>query len=223
MAVSLELDRTVKASDVLTSLTIIVSVTALLISWTKDRDARTRENADRVRSAAAQTLAKLERWEELQVALYRELQPAYVETSEMLTKEFDVIAARDYLWKQINAQHIRVAGRVLDEGIETAYVQLFAYHPSVRQSFLGSMEGLKAAEEAAIAQLLLDTQGAVMSFKAKKAGYSTADLGNALREASFKVEAKFRKESGRALSPIRDELYTMITGSDAALLSRGTD
>ena len=219
---ALSLDRTIKASDVLTSLTIIVSVVALLVSWTKDRDTRTRESADRVRSAAAQTLAKLERWEDLELSLYRDLQPAYVETSETLARKFDVIAARDQLWKQINAQHIRVAGRVLDEGIETAYTQLFAYSPSVRKSFLDAIRSLKVAEQAAIEQLLLDTQGAVLSFKAKEAGYSTAHLGNALREVSLKVEEKFRQQSERALKPIRDELYALITSSDEAVLSRGS-
>src|SRR5438876_1156154 len=122
---ALTLDKTIKASDLLTSVTIIVSVVALVITWTKDRDVRVREQADRVRTAAAKTLAKLERWQILQLSLYDQLQPVFVETSEMLEKEFNVIGTRDYLWKQINAQHTSISAKVLEEGFETAYVDLF--------------------------------------------------------------------------------------------------
>jgi hypothetical protein len=130
------LDRTIKASDLLTSVTIIVSVVALVITWTKDRDVRVREQADRVRAAAAKTLAKLERWQTLQLSLYDQLQPVFVETSEMLGKEFNVIGTRDYLWKQLNAEHTRISAKVLEEGFETAYVDLFAYYPPSDKRFL---------------------------------------------------------------------------------------
>jgi hypothetical protein len=113
---SLIVDRTLKAGDVLTSLTIIVSVVALITTLTKERDTRTREQADRVRVAAAKTLAKLERWQSLQLSLYQELQPVYVDVSESLARRFDVVAARDYLWKQVNAQRVRIAARILDVG-----------------------------------------------------------------------------------------------------------
>lgn len=217
---ALTLDRTIKASDVLTSLTIILSVIALLYSWSKDQDSRTREQADRVRTAAAKTLAKLERWQGLQRSMYSELQPVYVETSEMLAKRFDVIAARDYLWKQINAQRVRIAARVLDEGIETAYVDLFAYYPSVRESFLSAVAKLKEGEETAASKLLRNTQTAVMSFNGKKVGYSTAMLGNALREAALPIEESFVRNSNQTLEPIRSQLYSLISRDDQTLLSQ---
>ena len=216
----LTLDRTIKASDVLTSLTVILSVIALLYSWSKDQDSRTREQADKVRTAAAKTLAKLERWQGLQRSMYRELQPVYVETSEMLAKRFDVSGARDYLWKQINAQRVRIAARVLDEGIETAYVDLFAYYPSIRESSLSAVANLKEGEEAATLRLLHDTQTAVKSFEGKGVGYQTAMLGNALRDAAGPIEQSFVRSSDKSLEGIRRELYTLISREDQTLLSQ---
>jgi hypothetical protein len=165
--------------------TIIVSVVALVITWTKDRDVRVHEQADRVRAAAAKTLAKLERWQTLQLSLYDQLQPVFVETSEVLDKEFNVIGTRDYLWKQINAQHTSISAKGLEEGFETAYIDLFAYYPSIRRTFLDVVVSLKAAEQSAVESLLLDTQRAVMSFEGNKSAYSTARLGNALRETNL--------------------------------------
>ncbi len=214
----LTFDRNIKASDVLTSLTIIISIVALVTTWTKDRESREREQADRVRASAAKTLAKLERWQGLQLSLYQELQPVYVETSELLEKHFSVVAARDHLWKQINLQRVRIASRVLDEGIETAYVDLFAYRPSIRGPFLLAVSQLKAEESAATERLLIDTQAAAMSFDGKKSSYTTAMLGNALRAASSRIKDGFSKQSNVVLEPIRQELYAVVSADDKTLL-----
>jgi hypothetical protein len=218
---ALTLDKTIKASDLLMSVTIIVSVVALVITWAKDRDVRVREQADRVRAAAAKTLAKLERWQTLQLSLYDQLQPVFVETSEMLDKEFNLNGTRDYLWKQINAQHTRISAKVLEEGFETAYVDLFAYYPSIRQTFLDVIVSLRAAEQTAVESLLLDTQRAVMSFEGKKSVYFTAQLGNALRGAAAHIRDKFVRDTNSALIPIRDQLYTLISTRDEGLLKKG--
>ncbi len=217
----LRLDRTVKASDILTSLTIVVSVIALLLSWGKDREIRTKEQADRVRTAAARTLAKLERWQSLQLSLYQELQPVFVETSEMLAKNFDVIVARDHLWKAVNNQRVKISARVLDEGLETAYVDLFAHYPAVRQAFIDALARLRKAEEIAVASLLSRTQGAVLSLKRKRVGYQTAELGNALRNAADTSREHFITETNTALDPIRNQLYRLISRTDSEILKSG--
>jgi hypothetical protein len=170
-------------------------VFALIIAWTKDRDVRVREQADRVRAAAAETLAKLERWQALQLSLYDQLQPILVETSEIFDREFNIIVARDYLWKQINAEHTRISSKVLDEGFETAYVDLFAYYPTIRHKFLDVVDSLKATEQNAIESLLLNTQDAVTSFQGKKSTYSTAQLGNALRAAVAHTRKEFIRDT----------------------------
>lgn len=216
----LSLDRTIKASDILTSLTIFLSVVALLVSWTKDRDVRTREQADRVRTAAAKTIAKLERWEAIQLSLYSELQPTYVEVSEAMAKQFDVVQSRDLLWKRINALRVKIASRVLDEGVETAYVDLLAYHPPIRQSFLKVMADLRAAEDGASRQLLATTEIAILSFEGKRVGYQTAQLGNALRAAARAVEVDFREKTRSRLEGIQNYLYHLLSLSDEQLLFR---
>ena len=108
----LKLDWSIKVSDLLTSITIVVSVIALLISWSKDREAKLTEQANRVRIAAATAIAKLDRWQALQLSMYRELQPTYVEMSELLTDRYDVQRVRDQFWKRVNiertAQHCPV-------------------------------------------------------------------------------------------------------------------
>jgi hypothetical protein len=59
----------------LTAISILVSVTALLIAWTKDRTLRKKEYADRIRSAAGTVTARLERRKELFLHLFDTIQP----------------------------------------------------------------------------------------------------------------------------------------------------
>jgi hypothetical protein len=69
----MHVEWSVKFGDVLASLTIVVSVVALLISWSKDRAVEERAQADRIRSAVAKGVAKLDRWQALHESLFQEL------------------------------------------------------------------------------------------------------------------------------------------------------
>jgi hypothetical protein len=67
----MKFDWQIKIGDLLTSLTVLISVTALLISWSKDRMAREAEQADKVRGAAAIALTKLDRWQHINEAFFK--------------------------------------------------------------------------------------------------------------------------------------------------------
>lgn len=143
-----------KVSDVLTSLTIVVSVVALLIAWSKDRTVRQTEQADRVRAAAAKALTKLDRWQALQLSVYQELQPIFVETSEALQQKYDIVKVRDQLWKAINAERTRIASKILEEQIETAYADLLSHFPAARAKFVDAFTNLSDIEKQHNYQLL---------------------------------------------------------------------
>jgi len=93
------LNPEITVGNILTILSIFVLVIALLIPWSKDQRIRKKDHADKVRNAAGKTLAKLERWEELSLRYYQDVQPLFVEASEKLAKGFHVVAVRDFLWR----------------------------------------------------------------------------------------------------------------------------
>src|SRR5215831_16421217 len=100
---SFRLERTVKIGDLLTSLSILISLAAVLVTWSRDATLRQRQQADEIRKAAATTLAKLERWQELSSAIFQESQPVFVTVSQNLGKNHDAASARDYLWRELNS------------------------------------------------------------------------------------------------------------------------
>ena len=213
------IDPTIRSSDILTSMTILVSVIALLLSWSKDHELNRRAQADRIRSASAKTLEKLDRWQSLQLSIFGALQPVFLETSEMLGADFNVIAARDQLWKEINTQHTRVSAQVLEEQIETAYIDLFVYCPSARKTFLTTLSQLRTAEQIQVDSLLLETQAAIKLIEGKKASYSAQQGAKALRDAARNARDVFLSETDKILEPMRTRLYQLISQSDAYILS----
>ncbi len=214
------LTREIKVGDILTSLSILISAAVLLRAWTKDRRDRDKELADKIRNAAAKTLAKLDRWQELSLWFYQYTQPLFIETSEMLIKDFDIVAARDYFWKKANEARVNISGRILDEEIEVAYVELYGYHPVVHGLFVKAVNELKEKEEEVFYDFIESAQDAIKSYLGKKASYESAQLGNNLREMAFHFGSMLKEKTDTRLKPIRGFLVDIISKSDPEILKR---
>lgn len=217
----MRVDWSIKIGDLLTMATIIVSVTALLISWSKDRDSRQKEQADQVRVAVGTAVAKLDRIQALHLSAFQELQPAFVDTSEMLTKDFNVVAARDFLTKSINGQRTKIVGKALDEHIETAYIGLFSHYPAIRPLFLDTLRQLKAAEEEVLGAFLDATQREVMALRERKDDYSGGELERKLRGLAAEHRADLERKTASILEPARTFLLQVMTKSDGEILTHG--
>lgn len=212
---------TVKFGDILTSVTILVSVSALVFSWSKDRLTRETEQADRVREAAATALTQLDRWQLLNESLYQDLQPTFVKTSEMLQEDFDLTKARDFLWKEINRNRTQIKEKTLNEKIFTSYVKLLPHFPETRGQYISTLDQLRALEEEISGQFLEATQLDVMSAQKKKMNYTTARLGNALRTTALKYKDKLLSQSEEIIRPVREFLFQVIATPDQKILQGG--
>lgn len=214
----MQIDWNIKVGDILTSLTIIVSVVALVITWTKDRTTRETQQADLVRSAAASAITKLDRWQALQLSLYQELQPEFVITSEKLVDDFNVIKVRDYLWKTISSKRIEISSKILEEQISTSYINLLAHFPETRRQFLAMFQTLNKAEEEISGSFLEQTQKDVMAFEGRKEKYTSAMLGNALRSTATQHKEKVISETSRIIAPVKSFLFDIIAKTDKHIL-----
>ncbi|MDM0059006.1 hypothetical protein [Variovorax fucosicus] len=217
------IDRTVKLGDLLTTLAILISLFALLSTLAKDRISREHEAANRVRSAAAQAITKLDRWKALQLSLYSRMRPEFIVLSQSLAKNFDVIEVRDDLWKRVGEERAKVAQQVIDEQLGTAYADLLAHFPVVRERFMELNITLADIELEETDGFLRDGQASILSFEDKKASYTTAMLGNSLRSVAAGHEDSLRRKSEAALKPLQEFLFDVIkkTDSEIVRLSHG--
>ena len=219
----MDFEWTVKFGDILTSITILVSVAALVISWSKYRLTRETEQADRVRSAAARSLTKLDRWQLLSLSLYDELQPFFVETSEMLSTEFNVIKARDHLWKETNRARMSISSKILEEEIATSYVDLIAHFPIVREKIRHAINTLDELERQTSDKYLEASQKDVFSMHGKENSYHSAMLGDALRNTAFNYRKQLLNETDKVIEPIRELLFSIIVKPNREILGPGRE
>jgi hypothetical protein len=215
-----KLDRTITIGNLLTIATVLVSVATLASALRKDRRTREREVADRVRSAAAVTLAKLERWEELARWFYQDIQPAFLEVTKSMAEEFDVPAARDLAWTRLTSARIGSAERILKEEIENAYVNLYAYEPMVYQPFTTTVAQLRRIDREVYEEFVQTAQDVVLAYRDRREEFHQAELGNDLRAAAAAAERRLVARMRAALEPIRGFLLTVVTQPDAVLVRR---
>lgn len=216
---ALQFDNTIKAGDVLTSITVLLAIATLVVSLSKDRATRITDQANKVRAAAATTLVKLDRWQALRLSLYDELQPNFVELSEGLSKQYDVVATRDRFWKEVGQARAKLAKQILDEQLGTGYVEILAHFPSARAKVVAVYAQLAELEIRSSDDFMGTAEQRILSLKGQKDRFQTPDLGNALRESANKSAERLRSESERILEPVRQYLFGVIAMSDDEIVS----
>lgn len=216
----LVLQPQVKVGDLLTAASVLIAGLSLAYAVMKERGLRRRAQADLVRTAAAQALAKLLRWFSLARSLEDEVQDVLVETSELVKASGDVTSARDHLWKGLNAAHRAVAARQREEDLESAYVQLYGRRPEAFESYRRGLERLEEAEQRNFAQLLEEAQEQVLSFRDKLRAYQPAQLGNLLRGSGAHYGERLESDTAETRLEMETQLRHVIEADDERVLDR---
>lgn len=211
----------IKMGDLLTILTIIITLSTILYSLKKERALRRKEQADKVRTAGARTIAKLDRWRELSLGMFQNFQPSFVEASKKLLQDTNPAypeATRDFLWKKLNESMINTLNNILKENIETTYVDLYGYYPQIRPKLTKLISYLKNEEEFMFNEFLEITQADIEFFKnMKREDLGTAELGNRLRRHTRDVNGIYEGRINNLINPMADLLFKLISKSDIEL------
>lgn len=206
---SLTFNRELRFGDVLTILTIFVSLITILRSWSLDRELRITKDANEIRAASAKALGELERWEEITQSVHANAQTVFVEASEMVAavepsaaRGKTVIQARDLMWRKLNDLFSAAHKRIVDERIDSGYLGLFSYFPQTRQIYVDTLARLDAAGVEMRNDLLVRIERSILSFKNLQEPIESAEIGNALRAVSNEVKTKYgeRFKKERAVS-----------------------
>jgi hypothetical protein len=216
---SLSFEKTIKAGDLLTSVTVIVSVLTLVNTLSRDRTARESEQAIKVRTTAAAAVTRLDRWQALQVSRYNELQLTAIELSELFQEKRDAILTRDALWKKVVESRSRVARQILDEQLGTGYSDLIAYFPAARPKYIAAFAELAKVEEQNTGDFLSEAEQAIINLRRANSTHQTADLGNTLRAVAMLHEASLKERSDKVLKPVREYLLEVIASDNERLIA----
>jgi hypothetical protein len=216
----LNFERNVSVGDILTSVSILLAAFGLLWQLSKDHDLDSQKQANEIRSAAARTLASIERWRFISALIFEEIQPIFVETSEKVKTEGDVQLARDYLYKTLRTEYAKVQNKLSDEKSETAYVELFKFHPSMRTFFSSMFCALQEDQKKMFDELLSNTEIVVLDANPNTVRNNSAILGNALRGNAVKIKKEYLSKTNAVIQPMQNFLAEIILRRDAELLDR---
>jgi hypothetical protein len=174
--------------DLITAISVFISAMVLVYTWRKDQQLRKKEYADKIRFLAGTIIAKFERWKELSLRFFEDIQPLITETDNYLVNERDLIKTRDFLWIGLTRARIISSQRILDEKIENAYVDLYGYDPRIEALFSKTIEGLKTLDRRSYESLLEKTQMDIIRLGFGKKINNTSIANNRYRPQNSQIE-----------------------------------
>lgn len=212
--------REIKIGDFITASAILLSLISLLISLRKDRNLRKREQADKVRNAAARTLAKLDRWKEITLLMFAQMDIVFVETSKLWASGSKGQTLRDELWERLDQVRVKSLENITKEEIETAYQDLYSFDPCVRDYFEKVLNLLKDEEEVMFHMALLPGVQNILD-EMERINYDrhTANFRNPLMAHSIRIRGKYESRLIKVLAEVSRVLLELIGKTDNEILS----
>jgi hypothetical protein len=214
----------VRFGDLLTAASILVAALTLYISFWQARLQQRRDLADAIRTAAADALAKLDRYARIPEVLTESAQDLAVEVSRMIVGSSaigDVEKARDHAWSELSKdwQAVRAAQRA--EGVELAHVRLLGSRPDAYHGVAESIRELDRRAFECFEELQKSVQDKTLGYSGKGRSAHTAQVGDALRACLEEYGDAITRNSESALASVRVRLRMVIGGTDREVVNRG--
>lgn len=137
-----------------------------------------------------------------------------------MKKQFDIVEARDLLWRALHETKQNLVKQRSALNLETAYLELYVHHPEIRLIFNDAIRDAKASDEAVFSDLLLGTQNEVCLWSDRKKEYETALLWNKLVALNDKYLEEFHKHLEEIYTPIIEMLNKLARMTDEELLRK---
>ena len=205
------------------ALAVLGSVAGILVSWARDRQMRRKEYADRIRQAAAMTVAKVERWQQIFLAFFQEVQKEVTQADVSIVKRTSAVEVRDAFWLGVVDAYGRSNERLLAEEIEIAYANLYGYDPRIHALFGEAIRRLRLVSNLCYVTFLDETQSIIIDLAGQESTLASADLGNALRNVVNEKRLSAQDAMQSTIEPFREEVLKLIRASDASIIGRKID
>ncbi len=211
------LKRQISFGDLLTPISILISLVAVLLTWQNERESRTKQYADSIRGSCSTVSAKLERWGTLAGRYFDDIQLALITASTETARTHKNLPARTDLYRGLKEAEGKASQRIVDEQLEIAYTELYAYVPALRPPFEKIRQQITAAERGSHYRLEHSLQDKINDKKLLKCSDSSV-MGNALRTEAWEEREKLDKEIQQITAALRANILKLINLTDRDLL-----
>jgi len=213
-----KLKKEITLGDMLTPLSVLLSVVALWITWSHDADLKRKQYADQIRHSASVVTAKIERWGPLADRYFEDIQPAIVDASEKVEATHTREPANRQLYRGLVQAEATASQRIVDEQLEVAYIELYGYVPSLQKTFDTTIQEMKKAEVKAHEDTSSALQEKLIDVGVLQLPTSIL-MGNKLRVSAEAQRQKLRSEIESIATPLREKMLDLINLSDDDILN----
>jgi hypothetical protein len=229
------LEKTVSIGDILTIFSILIAAFGAITAWRTEIETRQRTQAEAVRKAAAEVIAKTERRFEISEWIFEDIQPDIISATILAASKdlppgvsysldpkddrvqrWHLRAARDFLYKQIADAHQRGRKRQLDEQLEMSYTGLYSYIPEARRFIQDATRSLRYADSQMMEALQANAERQILYFSGDTS--DTAGLGNCLRWAVETTKGKFDERSDAIVREVVGALSPILSATNDVIL-----
>lgn len=210
----------ISVGDILTIVSIAISVIALLISWQKSQELKRKEFADKIRRGSSTVVVKIQRWRELSIRFFEDIQPLITEADIELVRNQKVPDVRDTFWLKISDVRTMTSQRIIDEQVETAYIDLFGFDPRIQTLFTEVISRLRAIDKSIYTQTRYSTQADILSFLPQSGQFTRTELGNKLRNTCDLLCNECQRLMDESIEPFIKEMVRLIEQNDSQIVKR---
>jgi hypothetical protein len=212
------LKKEITLGDMLTPISILLSVAALWFTWSHDADLKRKQYADQIRHSASVVTAKMERWSPLADRYFEDIQSTIVDVSERVEANHKREPANRMLFKGLVQAAATASQRVVDEQLEVAYIELYGYVPSLQKTFDTTIRRMKEAEVSAHNVTSSALQAKLTDNEVLNLPTSIL-IGNVLRQRAEEQRQQLRNQIENIASPLREKMLNLINLSDEDILN----
>jgi hypothetical protein len=201
-------------------LSIIVSAFVFIYTIIENRRFKRQEYAERIRKAGGTIISKLDRYQELTLRFFQDIQPLITEMDIQLVKEKDIVRTRDALWIGLTEARAKASQRIIDEQIEMAYVDLYGYDYRVKELFTNAIRELNTIDAIVHKEFLVLTQENVLRMENRTDNIKSGELGNLLHRTCEIVSSDCINRMNEVLSYFKKEMNKLIEAPDKDIVKR---
>lgn len=209
-----------KVTDMLAILTLVGGVVSYTVANVTDRELKTAEHAEKVRSAAAQMLGKTRAVRGAVPISVLEAQQEVVQTKMRLLSRYEPDKELHILWGKLLDVEARNAARLASLQVDPAYLAVFTYSPDtkrcmdllvvqVNKELRNGFDNVRAAVEDARIELRGQTR-----FQ-----YTPATLYNRIASPLAKIDGDAMARIAKIMAPIEGHLIGVIGRNNRALVA----
>lgn len=210
------LDNVIKIPDFITLFAVLLTLLSITLSQRSNRNLRQREQADRFRNAAVETIAKLDRMRMLSLSMFNDMEKVFIDINNLWTNGTKKEELKKLLSKILIDAKQNISKRILDEGIETTYFDLYGFDPYVQDYFKRVFNIIKDEQEMMFRNVLLPKLSEIIDKKISRESDSLIPLTDT---ANF-VKGKYQLKLDQILGQVSNEVsQTILAKKDGTLLS----